>query len=379
MRSMVLLAACLLGAAAAAQQSTPLLALDFDRDTSGVFSADRQGVLGTTSKPEQVFKGAGSLEFRFMQRAVQPGAAEMPGALGLPLPQPYPDMRGISFALYTELPAAVVVAVSEGEGGPSYHRILWSEGGEWQEFTLPLRDFCLDQDSGPDPDGQLNPEKITGIMFLDVDTFLRSTAEAATFIHMNPPEEQVIRLDELHLLPEELTPSAPPAPEGVIPIVSYELPLAGVAFVSFVRLTAANEVTEDGHKTLKLDYTAAPQTAFVVLHQVRTGALKDMKSLQFRVKSSGKVTLLVGLEEKRGKGDVNKSSYQAFVEVDAAQPWKTVSLPLSAFQLEESSSDPDGKLNPELVDMVSIADLSALGSGTDLSNLLWLDNLVGNR
>ena len=105
---------------------------------------------------------------------------------------------------------------------------------------------------------------------------------------------------------------------------------------------------------------------------MRRGALADVEAVRFHARTTGAVTLIVTLEEKRGTGDIAKSRYSTMVRVEPADEYEMITLPLSLFRLEENQSDPDGALNPELVDTMSIVDLSAILEDTEAINTLRL-------
>ena len=125
---------------------------------------------------------------------------------------------------------------------------------------------------------------------------------------------------------------------------------------------------------VKLEYTVPARTLFAGIHVLRPGALVGAKSVRFRVKSTGVVTLVVAMEEKRNKDD--KTNYSAMINVDGLAPWKEVTIPISDFHVDEGQTDPDGKLNLDKVDSLFLADISGMGAAGDIKNTLWIADLV---
>ena len=63
--------------------------------------------------------------------------------------------------------------------------------------------------------------------------------------------------------------------------------------------------------------------------------------------------------------------------VEPKDDWETVTIPITGLALGADDSDPNDRLDLEHVNMIMIADASALIEGADLWNTLSLDNLIG--
>jgi hypothetical protein len=81
-----------------------------------------------------------------------------------------------------------------------------------------------------------------------------------------------------------------------------------------------------------VEYTVPARTILGVVHTLPAKALVGANSIRFRAKSSGTVTLIVALEEKRGEDQ--KSNYSAAVELTGLAPWKDVTVPMASFHVE---------------------------------------------
>ena len=193
--------------------------------------------------------------------------------------------------------------------------------------------------------------------------------------YVEPPQEQILRLDDFKLLSTILP--AKPVPAGVVLIADYEPPIDCAIFVGGKHVVVSEEEAKNGGKALKIDYTLPAQTLMVVMHQVRSRTLESINAIQFRVKSSSEALLFVMVEEIRGTGDDDKTGYQTMVSVSPSEAWETITIPLSDFAVDQNAVDPNGQLDPELVGSIGLADGSAVLEGKDTTNTLWLDDLVG--
>ena len=374
--AVVSLALALVCTVGSAQEGNVLLALDFDDDLSGFISLDPEATLSVTREADAVHGGAGSLQFEYFLRALNPEelAEGLPGAMALPLAEPMREFLGVSFALWTAMSTPVIVVVGEGEDGPRYNRVIWSEAGAWHEFAIGLDDFIHDEDSSEDPDGELTPEEINAIALLDAGGFIRFLAGETGLFYAEPPAHQVLRLDDLKL--RSITPVRPAPAEGTVTLSDYEYPLQGIIILGGKQVVAGKEDVEGGGEALKLDYTVPEGTLMAVLHQVKPGTLAGVSAIRFRVRSAWETSLIISVEEKRGQREEDKSNYQALVSVAGEEAWQTVTVPISDLQLSEDDFDPDGKLDLELVEMITIGDMSGVMGPGDFQNTLWLDDLV---
>lgn len=363
---------------AVAQEEGVLLSLGFEEDTGGFATMDKQAQLAVTREEGVVYGGEGSLEMKYSQRPVKTDGEDLdlPGSLILPLAETQPQLAGVSFAVSSDSSVPILVLVAEGDGGPRYNSIVWCEAGAWHEFALSLDEFQWDNDSPQDPDGKPTPEKINAVVIVDISSFFLAIAETAPFFIAGPLRDQALRLDDFKLLAKNRAPKPAPAPEGVVPIADYEPPLKGIVFLGGRNLVVGHEEMDDATKALKIDYAIPARTLLALVHRVRSGSLADVKSFRFRVKSNGQATLLVGLEERRGPGDENKTSYNAIVTVQPGAAWQTITVPISDFKMDQNNVDPNGKLDLEMVDTLMIGDVSAMGEEQEISNTLWLDELV---
>jgi hypothetical protein len=349
-----------------------LVQRDFETDPGTVFTMDRQATLGVCRDEGVAFTGKGALRLVYTQRPFPQtqGVPDLPGSVLMPVMPVQPKLGAISFALRTTFAGPFACILGEGDNGPRYTAMLWSQANQWQPFTLRLKDFIFDRDGPADPDGKLDPERVAALILVDLRAMLEQSGEANTLFYMEPSGEQTLLLDDLKLT--EAVPEATPAVPA--PMVSYGLPVKGMAFVGGLNVKLTEDADDAGEPVLKVEYQVPTRTLFAVAYALKPGALSGAGAIQIRLRSSGRATFIVGLEEQRNPGD--KSSYNTSFTLSGLDGWQTVTLPLSQFKLDANRADPDGRLDPEQVGMLILGDLSAMAQQMDLRNVLWLDWLT---
>lgn len=356
---------------AAAQQDV-LFRADFEEDLSGFVSLDPTAELTVLTDPEVALAGDGALQLQYVQA---PGHPELPGwglpgAVVLPLLDGLPGLTEVSFGLASALSTPVTVMLVEDDDGPRYSTVLWSAAGAWQEYSLGLADFYPDRDGPEDPNGRLDPERVTGLAIIDADGFVRAIEATSPLFASQDFAEQTLWLDEFVLRAGE--PPEPAAPEGPVPLAHYVPPMRGFLVVGGLDKLVAAEEQEDGQTALRIDYSTPAQTLFAVIHTLAPEALADARAIGFQVRTEHATMLVVALEERRGPGDINKSSYHAMVAIEPGEQFETITLPLSEFRLGDDQTDPDGALDPELVSTLLIIDASAAIGNAEVINTLRL-------
>ncbi len=361
----------LLPVSAAAQQDV-LLVADFEADTGGFVSADPVAELSISDDPNLAFEGQGALQLEYVQAPLYPDVPEwgLPGALYLPLPDGAEGLGEIAFALRSKLSTPIIVVLAEGEDGPRYNCLVWCAAGTWNEYSLVLSDFIHDRNGPADHNGRLDPADMTGVAIVDADGFVRMIGEATELFHVEPPAEQTLRLDAFVLRAGE--PPTAPSPGGPTALADYSPPMRGLLALGGRDVAVYPEEQEDGEFALRADYTTPAGTLFALAHALRPGVLDGVGAIRFHARTNRRVTLVVTLDERRGPGELNKSSYHATMQVEPADEFKMVTIPLSLFELGDDQTDPDGTLDADLVEMLSIIDATAAFEGSEVINTLRL-------
>jgi len=356
-------------------QDNVLLAEGFEDGTGNFLTMDSFAMLSVTEEPEEVYGGNGSLEFAYLQRAVAPGedTGQMPGTVVMVFDEPLPALSGISFAIWSAESTAVMVVIAEQGDGPRYNQLIWCEAGGWHEFELGVDEFTLDVDGPEDPDGMLTPELVGGIGFIDVSGFLRYLAEMTPMISIADPVDQILRFDDIKILPTSPVRSAPG--EGLITICDYDQP-RGFLVLGGEDVVVSSEEVADGGSALTVDYQLAPQTLLGVVHAIAVGQLAGATEIRVQVACTAETTLIMTLEEHREEADAPKSEYIAMRQINAYVDTEEIVFTVGDFRLSDDAHDPNGQLDMDLVKSIVIGDITALISAEEISNMLLLDELV---
>jgi hypothetical protein len=357
------------------QEDGVLYSKGFEEGLGTFTTLDPDAELVVTTAADAVYSGEQSLELWFVQRAMAPDKPDqgIPGSLSVQTPEGLAGLQSMSFAVAVAQSTAVAVILSEGEDGPRYNRIVWVEAGKWHEVSLQVGEFQRDINGAADPDGKLTPEKIDGVALIDLAVFFRSMAQGNPIFFIPPLMEQTIWLDEVKLfskLPEEQ-----PTADRIV-VSDYSLPLRGVAFIGGESVAVTAETNPQGEEETKLEYSVPAQTLMAAVHQVCEPLPPDAQTLTLRLKSPEGATLLVNLEEQSAAGDENKCSYNSTRTIPASPDWQLLTFPLAEFTIGDDGIDPNGKLDPEHVQTVMIADIRSLTEQKDIKAVLYLDELA---
>lgn len=371
MKRALLISVCvLLFASTVLSAEEELFATGFEGELSGFVSIDQQASLDVNMNADEVFEGQGALQLSFMQREYTKTNGDIPGGVFAPVQGPLGSLQSLSFAIKVASSTAIAVALIEGDEGPRYTHQFWCPAGKWQQITLALCDFQHDDDSPVDPDGKLTPSEVAGIAIIDADAFFRALKSPLIFVR--PPVRQTIMLDRLRLLPVAPVRPVPDDPSLVL-LQNYATPLLGTIFLGAEDLTIEHEDTFGG-VTARIEYTVPQSRVFAAIHVTGIGRLAGCSGLELRIRSAGAATLLISMEERYGPAEDQKASYNKFLRVEPGE-WTTFDMPFDEFAPDNDRPDPNGILEPELIQDVMIIDATSLFNQTDVINTLWLDEL----
>jgi hypothetical protein len=146
----------------------------------------------------------------------------------------------------------------------------------------------------------------------------------------------------------------------------------GPKFTLFEGAVAVDkDVPEGGGKqSLKFSHPRKGKKIHGILRNLEKVDLKKAVSIDLSVKASHDGTYFVAIEEKGG------ARYTMKIDLLLGD-WKTYSWKLSDFTLAEDSRDDNGKLDPDQIKQITIADVTALMGGNEADQVsLWVDNVV---
>ena len=349
---------------------------DFEKGTDPWITMNPKAVLGLTAAQDNVFAGTSALELKYVFTAGGTNEAEMlSGNVILPLQGGLPGLAGMSLALKTSDTLTAVVGGRE-VGGGSYMAPFFSPAGKWQQVTLGKSDFYPIEEM-PDPDGKLEPEKFEGIGVIDGSGFLASMVKKLPVAGFEPGARS-LWLDEVKLLTTDLPAETVTLPAGAgeaVVIDSCDRPA-----IRWIVLGGKDwKATQESSKRelasyYRFDYTMPGGTLVAWMKPVHLGQLAGTAALHLAARSSQTMKLIVSVQEK------GNARYSKQLDLVAEDDWKQFDVPWADFTLENDSHDEDGKLNPELINMVTLADPSGLmAAPEDRPTVLMVDDLYATK
>lgn len=353
--------------AAVFAQATAVKTWDFEADTAGWLTMDKQGQVNLSTEAAHVHGGNSSLHFSFTPRV---GDGEIPGTLFV-----QSDATGAQswqFAIDSSSGGPLIALLREQDES-TYVYMIYVVENQWQVLDLPFADFRLEE-SSKDENGKLDPEQVTGIGFIDPGQwFLQSMQTGGFPFFFAAPSRREIWLDDVKLMSEpEKRMAEAEGPNGAEAVMiedcdaepGYWMVLGG----RNLKVRRDGDQAADG-SSLRLDYELPAKTLMAAARQVRLGLLKGARSIAFSVRSGGDCKLVVSVEE------TGKSRYSTVVDVTAGN-WQQLTVPLRDLKLDDDSKDLDPGLQPEKIHSVQFVDGSALFGEKETANTLWLDEVI---
>jgi hypothetical protein len=342
----------------------------FRLDESG-FAEDSGAKLELTREAGKVKSGKGALSYTYELAA---GKMRVLGR------QSAPEISGTkSLRAWVKSSASTAIIFNLTEqGGASYQASVVCAAGAWQEVAVNLDEFTLD-DPSKDSNGRLDLDEVASMQVIDIGSFL------AAFLP-DLKGSRTLWLDDVGFSPE-----AAPRTSGlgqatrVVPVYlvdTFETAVIRWAPVSlefadppkFNLFDAPVAIDKDaprggGKQSLKFSYPRKMGKFHGLMRTVEKVDLSKARGLDLWLKTSHDGTYVVTLEEKDG------SRFQKMVELQAGDGWKAFSFEIGDFALADDSQDDNGKLDPDQLKQVAIADLSSL-SGSELGEArLWIDEV----
>jgi hypothetical protein len=310
---------------------------------------DTLSIVTREERPTDVRSGQGALCFSFTAKQGKFPAfySGLPNVSG---------MKCVDLWLKTDIDTALMLALGERgeteggvtEDGETYNVVIYTKGGEWTRATVPIEDFQHDEDS-PVLNNRLEPEKIHAIALMDALTmFTVGNEELARFLgdHSGP---QRVLVDDLRIL--TAYPGSAAAGAGVV-IDSFERNyLSWVPFKNVAMRVAKMRGTTTG-RGLRVEYERAADRLNALVRGVPKGSLAGTSELRFKVSSDREIQLRVGVEESDG------GKWVTIITVSGGDAVGSYSVSFADMNPAEDTADPDGKLSPQKVNLVSFIDVT---------------------
>jgi hypothetical protein len=120
-------------------------------------------------------------------------------------------------------------------------------------------------------------------------------------------------------------------------------------------------------RAIRLDYTQEMGKFTAVVHDLHNANLSRYNHLEFDIASSKASKLLIALEEKNG------SRYHTIIDIDGDGKPVRKALYFGDFVFaDDSPKDPNGKLDPDQLKNLSIADITGYVTMQKQANTLWI-------
>ncbi len=333
---------------------------------------DSDSKLAITREADRVKAGKGALSYTY---DITPKTVRV---LALQKPMDLTGMKSLRLWVKCSQATAVVIGLTEAAGA-SYQAVAHCPAGAWQEVALNLSELTLDEPA-KDANGKLDLDQIGSITIFDIGGFLAlflpelkgtrtMTLDDVTFssapVALTTGATQVTKIVPVHLVDNFES-----------PVIRW-LPIAvdfaeGPKFSLFEAGVAVDkDVPEGGGKqSLKFSHPRKGKKIHGILRNLEKVDLGKAVSIDLSVKASHDGSYFVAIEEKGG------ARYNKKIDLLLGD-WKTYTWKLGDFTLAEDSRDDNGKLDPDQIKQLTIADVTALMGGDEAEQVhLWVDNVV---
>lgn len=262
-------------------------------------------------------------------------------------------MKALDVWVKTDLNAVLVFALSEkaADGQPSgenYNAWLYAKGQEWTHATIPIEAFKWDENS-PKGNGKLDLNSLSVIGFVDIFSIFVTGNEQLKVFFGDHGGQQRICVDNLTILPSY---RAKTIHSSDIAVDLFDRNYQ--TFIPFkdVDLSLTSMASTLSGQGLRAKYDRQPGKLLAWLKNIAPGSVSGAASVSFKTQSSQEIQLYVGLEETDG------GKWQSVLTVPGGNAVTAQSIKLADFRPADDSKDPDKKLSPEKIKMISFLDMT---------------------
>jgi hypothetical protein len=377
------LIACLLLCPTYGRQDTEkkMVISDFEGDTvewsglalgEGGVNPDADSKFTITHEAASVKAGKGALSYAY---DITPKTVRV---LALQRPLDLTGMKSLNLWVKCSQATSVIVGLGDNSGA-SYQANAHCPAGAWQEIAVNLDELTVDEPA-KDPNGKLDLDQVVSITLLDI----------AGFIAMFLPDvkgSRTMMIDDILFSSKPVVSSTGPAQvTRVVPVhlvdnfessvirwipISLELAEPPKFALFEAPVTVDKDVPQGGGKqSLKLSYPRKGKKIHGVMRTVDKVDLSKATTLDLAIKCSHDGIFFIAIEEKDG------SRYNKKIDLLLGD-WKSFSWPLSEFTIADDSQDENGKLDPDQIKQITIADATLLLGGGEADQVhLWVDQVL---
>lgn len=358
-----------------------LLIADFEGDASewsgltlgeGGVHPDGDSKIAITKEAASVKVGKGALSWSY---DITPKIVRV---LALQKPLDLTGMKSLHLWVKCSQATSIIVGIGDSSGA-SYQTNAHCSPGAWQEVAVNLDELTIDE-PGKDPNGKLDLDQVGSITIFDI----------AGFLAMFLPDirgSRTMMIDDLYFSSKPVVATTGPAQvTRVVPIhlvdnfestVIRWLPIS-LEFADapkFALFDAPVALDKDvppggGKQSLKFSYPRKGKKVHGVMRSLDKVDLSKAVTLDLSMKASHDGTFFVSIEEKDG------SRYNMKVDLVLGD-WKSFSWKLSDFTLADDTQDENGKLDPDQIKQISLADATQLLGNSEADQVhLWIDQVL---
>jgi hypothetical protein len=322
----------------------------------------------------QVKNGRAALALHYEFIPGQYGSAVLPLETG-----ELSALTRLRFWIKVDHPTSVIVVLSEKQpGGGYYSSWFWCPSQQWIEVSLTPQDFVLNQ--GPtdpvDRNGRLDLDDVRGIGLSDLGQAFQTLGTDPTYplIVDKVTGTHTINVDDF-----EFVSSAGAALSG--PWTDKRIGRPERRIVTWITLGADLRVADAASPLREPGFSASYQQTFgryvAISHTLLDHDLRGVQKLSVVLASASDANLMVYLEEKK-PGTLLGPRYSHPHAIAGGSKPTRVDLTLSEFQPDATGmTDPNGKLDADLLKSISIVDITAADSRPPKANTLWISPITG--
>ena len=327
------------------------------------FGADTWVVMGGSGsiKPSAESKtSAGALKFSY-QFGKEFSTAILPMGAGR-----LAQMRGVRFWLKADHETAIGVVLAEKKpGGGDYMASVWAPKDTWQLVDLTLADFVpTDGPTDPvDANGRLDPDQVEAVGLLDFTGFFNQAGSETPILVTPRSGAHAVLIDGFEVL--ETGKVAKP-----LVIDTFDRGFSQWFTMGGMKLSLAPAGNPLGAPALEAAIRGVDGKLTVALRRVNSREFSGVKRMEFDLAAEHEGTFALAIETKGGP------RYNFILNPPAGRKVFHVNVNLADFEHDENSpADARGRLEPEQIKTVSIADITTMTGGAAADNKIWIGRI----
>ncbi|MCH8274687.1 MAG: hypothetical protein IH851_07850 [Armatimonadetes bacterium] len=333
----------------APQAERPLIFHDFETRSYGWRALNEGHSVDRTTNSLDVKNGTGALEFMFV-----PSAGQMSGMM-LELGD-ISGAEGMTFWIKASRATAIAVGLFE-QDEEEYVIVVNVPANRWLHVKANFEDFIL-TDESPLLNRRLDVEKIRAVLMLDLIATIAVGSDIGELLFGSRTGSNALWLDDFALLQKAPAPKLKREP---LVIDSFDrdytswIPLQGVTLEPILG------------KGMRVSYERQLGRIPGLLKGISPTSLKGAKEIVFTLRCPQETSFIIRLEETDGE------KWQVEARAPGGNESADMAIPLADFSPADDSELKDGRISPENLKLVFMADLTEAEPGT--KNEFWIEKV----